>query len=126
MQPKHEDIRKYLIEELNKDLIGPGKVNEELTDPPTVHYLAGILYPENTRVEVEQDEDSNQASSEDDEEADVGTLIAASSNPSSIGMTFVAELGSTLVIKIHAAVYDPGTDETNQRRIWKRRELDIN
>lgn len=125
MHPKYEDVRNYLIDELNKDLIGPRKVDEELTDPPTVHYLAGILYPENTKVDIEQDEDSNQASSEDDEEADIGTLIAASSNPSSIGMTFVAELGSTLAIKIHAAVYDPGTDETNQRRIWKRRELDI-
>lgn len=124
MQAMHEDARNYLIEELNRDLIGPGKVDEELSDPPTVHYLAGILYPENTRIDPEQDDDANQAS-EDDDEIDVGTLIAASSNPSSIGVTFVTEKEQTLVIKIRAAVYEPNEDTTNQRRIWKRRELDI-
>lgn len=125
MSPKHEEIRSYLIEELNKDLIGPRKLDEELTDPPTVHYLAGILFPENTKVDVEQDEDANQASSEDEDEADVGTLIATSSNPSSIGMTFVVKKGITLIIKIRAATYELEIDTTNQRRIWKRRELEI-
>jgi len=125
MPPKHEEIRNYLVHELNKDLVGPRKVDEELTDPPTVHYLAGILYPENTKVDSEQDDDANQASPEDDEEADVGTLIAASSNPSSIGMTFVVKLGTVLLIKIRAATYEPDTDEANQRRIWKRREINI-
>lgn len=125
MPSKHEEIRSYLVQELNKDLMGPQKVDEELTDPPTVHYLAGILYPENTKVDGEQDDDSNQASPEDDEEADVGTLIAASSNPSSIGLTFVVKLGATLLIKTRAATYEPDTDEANQRRIWKRREINI-
>ncbi len=126
MSPTHDEVRRYLIEELNKDLIGPGKVDEELNDPPTVHYLTGILFPDNTKVDADQDDDSNQMSSDDEDEIDVGTLIAASSNPSSIGLTFIVKGGVDIIITIRTAIYEPETDKTNQRKIWKRREVEIN
>lgn len=65
-------------------------------------------------------------SSDDEDEIDVGTLIAASSNPSSIGLTFIVKGGVDIIITIRTAIYEPETDKTNQRKIWKRREVEIN
>lgn len=124
MLTSHKEIHNYLIEELKKDLIGPQKNDEELTDPPTLHYLSGILYPKNSEVDPEQDDDANQAA-EDDDEQDMGTLIAATSNPSSIGVTFIVEKNETISIFIKIARYEPEIDSTTQRRIWKRREINI-
>jgi len=125
MPAMHDDIRRYLVEELKKDLVGPGKPDEELTDSPTIHYLAGILYPSNVAVDVEEDDDANQAPSDDEDEMDSGTLISASSNPSSIGMTFVVKNGETVSLQARAAKYTPEKDATSQYTIWKRRELEI-
>ena len=125
MSPTHDEVRRYLVEELKKDLVGPGTSDEELTDSPTLHYLAGILYPINTTIDVEEDDDSNQAPSDDEPELDSGALISASSNPSSIGMTFVVKIGESIALQVKAAKYTPEKDPTNQYTIWKRHELEI-
>lgn len=124
MSPTHDEIRRYLVDELTKDLVGPGKPDEELTDSPTIHYLTGILYPINSSVEADQDEDSNQAPSDDDDELDSGALISVSSNPSSLGMTFTVKKGVIISLLAKAAKYSPEKDPTTQYTIWKRQELD--
>jgi hypothetical protein len=124
MTTTHQEVRTYLVEELRKDLIGPGRFDEELTDPPTIHYLAGILYPKNSKVDSEQDDDSNQAL-EDDDDQDMGTLIAAAINPSAIGMTFIVKRDESIRILIQIAQYREENDPTAERKIWKRQEINI-
>ena len=44
-----------------EDLVGPLDVNEILSDRPTQRYSTGILYPRDTRIEPQEDEDGGGA-----------------------------------------------------------------
>lgn len=126
MSPSHQEVRQYLVDEIIKDSIGPSRPDEELTDRPTVQYQTGILYPQNTEVSVEEDDDSNEAADEDDlEEVDTGVLMATATNPSSIGMTFTVKKLEKIKIVSQAAIYHGVHDEANNRTIWQRKELEI-
>ena len=124
MSCSHNDVRQFLVSELKKDLVGPGKPDEELTDRPTIHYMTGILYPRETEMEKDQDDDSNQAALDDDA-IDTGTLIAASTNPSSIGLTFTVRKNEEIQINIQAAIYSSQQDKSRGRDIWQRKGLEI-
>ena len=126
MTPSHRETRQYLVDELRKDLIGPSAPDEELTDRPLTHYLAGILFPPNTEAGAEQDDSANEAPQDDDDEVDVGTLIATTNNPSSIGLTFMIRSEEHILIRVRAAHYSLQTSaRTPTNSTWQRRELDI-
>ena len=38
-------VRREMIDELERDLIGPSETDEMLAEPPLDFYMAGILYP---------------------------------------------------------------------------------
>lgn len=119
-----EEIRAYLLDELQKDFIGPSRLDEELTDPPVSHYMAGILFPPETMVDPEQDEEANEAPLDDDE-MDPGTLMAAAFNPSAIGLTFSVSRGETLQISVSTATYTPirSDDPDDKGTIWQRKQI---
>lgn len=125
MEPSQAATRDFLIEELRKDLVGPGAADEELTDRPTTRYLAGILYPPKTAVDTEEDKDSGDAPEADDD-IDPGTLMASTFNPSAIGLSFAVENGTSLSIRVRCATYTETESEKEGRRsTWKRRPLEI-
>jgi len=121
----HLKVRAFLVDELKKDLLGPGKPDEELLDRPTVQYLAGILYPVGSDIEAEEDDGFNEAEPEDDD-VDIGTLIATATNPSALGLTFTTRLNEELIISVRGATYQKIPDPVNAKRdLWKRQQMDI-
>lgn len=123
MSPTHQEVRQYLLEELEKDLVGPDSPDEELKESPTSYYLTGILYPANTEIDPEEDRDSAEAS-DDEDEIDTGTLMATASNPSAIGLTFTVPVDSSIKIYISAAIYIPKEQESGYK-LWQRKKLEI-
>lgn len=122
----HTEVRDYLVDELRKDLVGPADLAEELMDPPIFHYMTGILFPPETMVDTEQDEEANEAPLGDDD-VDPGTLMAASFNPSAIGVTFTVMKGERLKVSVSAATYLPikPKDGNDNRTIWQRRSVEV-
>lgn len=122
-EPTHRDVRAYLIEELHRDLVGPHTPDEQFRDRPTVKYLTGVLYPAQMLVSPEEDDEGAEASVQDDE-LDIGTLMASAFYPSSAGFTFQVDKGNQLVLKAEAARYIPkyGDDEY---ATWMREQLDL-
>ena len=125
MTPTHNDIREYLSIELKKDLVGPAKEDEELTESPLSHYLTGILYPPDTEIDPEEDQDSAEAVDQEDDEIDTGTRMAAATNPSAIGLTFTVKRGEEIKIITKAAIYINVEDTTRSWQNWQRKQLQI-
>lgn len=154
-----EDTRRdQLIDIVEKEFIGPDPIDwegmtqsngEEIikTDPPHIRYLAGILYPRNSReetVEEREGEDVPQdTESEDYEPVPVkrsgsGTeflenaeeLINRSNayRQSAISLTVAVKNGDTVHVYVSAGVYatitakDPSTDK--EYRYWPRTALE--
>jgi len=125
MEASHVATRAFLIDELRRDLVGPATPDEELTDRPTIRYLAGILYPPKTAVEAEQDNESSEAP-EGDDDVDLGTLMAAAFNPSAIGLSFAARKHIRLRVEVRCATYEQQKEGPDGKRpIWKRRPLQL-
>ncbi|MDO9087982.1 MAG: helicase-related protein [Anaerolineaceae bacterium] len=114
---EYTDVRNYLLAELEKDLIGPAEITEELTDSPTTHYLSGVLYPAGTEMDREEDKDQSEASLDDDD-LDTGAMIAMTTNPSSIGLTFAVNLGEELKVSISAGTY--AKNRVEKKTYWRR------
>ncbi len=93
MVPSVTDLRRQLIDELRCDLIGPRSDDELLSDPPTIEYLTGILYPSGIDLPSEEDEKLELDSVEDDDdETDDGLVILSQTmNPASLGLSFAVE-----------------------------------
>lgn len=120
--------REFMVDYLERDLLGPRSEDEELRDDPTVTYICGVLYPRRAdREETDNpnayDDDSNnvpiganfgegdnvglEVDGDDDGSFDIPISLANSKNPSSIALTFQidANISKTLSIKIRAAHY---------------------
>ena len=121
MPDNHHLVRQYLINELNKDLVGPDKPDEELLESPVSRYLTGVLFPQNQKIDPEEDSDSADAADTDDS-IDMGTLLATTTNPSAIGLTFNVKKKSKINITSEAAVYQ--VTQNGRRKIWKRKQLE--
>lgn len=118
------EVRDYLIDELKKDFIGPYSPDETLSEGPISHYMMGILYPSDSMIDPEEDRDSNEFS-EEDEVSDIGTLMAATTNPSAFGLTFSVKMGEDFTVRTSAAKYISHNDEENGRTNWQREELTL-
>jgi hypothetical protein len=123
-------IRDLFVERLAMDLIGPGSPDEVISDRPSDRYLTGILYPPQTSLGAEQDEDSETAG---DLEGGPGSEAVAGANvtrPSTAGLSFALrpEAGSLpcITVKITGGRYvgldDGNTKETSARAemLWRR------
>ena len=139
------EIRQQLVNALRMDLIGPGwsdvnRRHEHLNQPPSVWYTTGFLVPHVFQQEAERQSDdqltfadlagedpSNDAANrlerkERDDDAN-DSLEQANTRrswfPSSLGLSFILEKGSTLEATVSWGDYEPpvqGDDE----KIWSR------
>lgn len=95
---KYISVRRYLLNELKKDLIGPLNENEILGEVPTISYITGILYPQDIKTEILNEEivtfdgdtsdnySSFEEKTDDDEEESV--YRTSFKKQSSLGITF--------------------------------------
>ena len=121
------NIRKLIIEELKKDLIGP-RISEDETfwvwkgsgddenstegDRPTSRYISGVLYPQSTPLDAD-DHLKNTAEGEitddddDGEEETSSSTIAVGTQPSSLGISCaVPKKTEEIDVEINFAKYD--------------------
>lgn len=103
---EQDALRREAIARLRLDLLGPAEETETFVEDrqtrsgesPLTRYLVGILYPANTPVAPEEDDDAG-AGGTDDEDADGGVggnaLVRGMPKPSSIGLSFALSSDST-------------------------------
>lgn len=120
----HYVARQGLVDQLRRDLLGPGSPDEILKqDPPITAYPIGVLFPRpaDEKAKRSLDEDADEIEGLDDaplvrgrrdlEESapDTGPSLAGDRRPSSMGLTFAVDptVSSTIVVRTEAAMYDP-------------------
>ena len=85
-------FRDTIASRLGEDLVGPRSEHEVLSDRPTQLYSTGILYPQDSPIEAEEDQDSDLAVNvEDDTASDpdtAGVPLYAALKPSVAGLSF--------------------------------------
>lgn len=133
-------FRDRILTRFVEDLIGPSSEREVLNDRPTQRYSTGILYPRDTPIQPEEDEDggvavniSEDATSSSD---DSGVSLHSSLKPSAAGLSFAVKpinshKAPSIHIDISAATYEdlavndagepidgPPPDRAHER--WKR------
>jgi hypothetical protein len=105
--------RKDLLDYLKKELIGPKNGPDELLDEtPLLRYTTGIIFPQQVKVE---DEEDNSGSS-DSEPVDDPVNYSNQLMPSSVGLSFMTE-GKKLIIETSAAAYEFLESESQWSRI---------
>ncbi|MEA2495914.1 MAG: hypothetical protein QOJ29_3825 [Thermoleophilaceae bacterium] len=85
-------VRERLVNALRLDLLGPETPDEVLNQSPNTRYLVGMLAPSGTPLDPVEDETFE--ASESDEPTDGQAPMAASLDPSSIGISFAIEVGA--------------------------------
>lgn len=88
-------FRDRMVDRLKQDLIGPLSENEILMDRPTQRYSTGILYPHDSQIQPEEDEDGGLAVNEDEDTASSpdtsGVSLHATMKPSVAGLSFAVK-----------------------------------
>lgn len=101
-----DDLRSFLIQRLQEDIIGPSAPDEELMDRPSDRYLTGILYPRRLEFGADEDEKLGHGTggdgSEDDSSEDVPP--AALHKPSSAGLSFSVAAGPQEIIRLEIRI----------------------
>jgi hypothetical protein len=118
-------FRADMVEQLEKDLFGPGGgADEVLEEPPLDRYVVGVLWPAEDELQEEPEPDSAE-SDEIDSASDAPVAQSLMRYPSSMGLTFTVDVGSvdTVDIAVTAARYlpsqdvdEPSADSTGRRR----------
>ena len=103
-------FRDRVLARLVEDLVGPLDANEVLSDRPTQRYSTGILYPRDTPMEPQENEDGGGAVNlvEDaaSEVEEAGVSLHAALKPATAGLSFAIEtpaIGVRPVIRIDVA-----------------------
>ena len=135
-----DQVRLALLDFLRRDLIGPAGGHDEVLseEPPRIRYVAGVLFPQESRrneseaagglegdeISGEEDEileldetapprptGARHERAEDDEYDDIVTL-ANTYRPSAMGLSFMVEPGdSRLTVQVRAARYRGRTEK---------------
>ncbi len=118
-------FRDRILARLIEDLVGPLTADEILSDRPTQRYSTGILYPRDSRIETQENEDGGLAVNEVDDTAsapeEAGTSLHAALKPSVAGVSFAvrplnkdgtpnAEIGVSCAIYKRFSVNDAGDE----------------
>ncbi len=150
------DVRDKLLDFIRDDLVGPAhSPDETLEDQPSIRYSAGVLFPQEVKInesaatggiesddvedvetafdpiDVEEKPATESSGSEPgDTEYDDTVTLANEYKPSAIGLTFaVPQEAREITISVHAAVYStesrPSADGQHQNTVWKRRPLSL-
>ena len=88
-------FRDRVVQRLKQDLVGPLSEKETLTDRPTQRYSTGILYPRDSQIEPEEDQDGGLAVNEDEDSASgpdtSGVSLQSTMKPSAAGLSFAVK-----------------------------------
>jgi hypothetical protein len=120
---EHYRIRRSLVDQLRRELLGPGTEGEVLTqDPPITAYPIGVLFPRPADPEAEEGQkedaqandgpDTSPVTSRRDVEdngEELGVLLSNDRRPSSMGLTFAVDPTASpmVVVRSEAATYRP-------------------
>jgi hypothetical protein len=122
--PSPGDLRRELVELVERDLLGPaGGENEVLSreEQPRDRYLLGMLAPRGHALEIDLDEVlANGDESEEDGDAEPEPA-RESLFPSSLGLSFRAD-GSCEALRMRASWgrYERVAAEDDEGRVWER------
>jgi hypothetical protein len=111
-------FRDGLVDDLVRDLMGPGSDDEVLTDAPITAYVIGVLYPQSAAPGLDPELDFDEGDTGDEAApADPAVSLAQARYPSSIGMSFAIDAAADpLTIEVTAAQYIPETSEAGPER----------
>ncbi|MFG2134160.1 helicase-related protein [Streptomyces sp. NPDC048751] len=151
----HYAARQSLVDQLRRDLLGPGAEDEILTqDPPITTYPIGVLFPRPADDDAMEEQVASLRETDGLDEAPVlahsdaedigyelGVSLANDRRPSSMGLTFAVDpsVSSTVVVRAEAAMYDPidiegrvvsakraqARSTEDQSEHWRRRRLPL-
>lgn len=107
-------FRDSIASRLREDLVGPRAKHEVLSDRPTQLYSTGILYPQDSPIEHEEDQDQGLEINADEDVASdpdtAGVPLYAALKPSVAGLSFAVKPDSndcapTFEFRVQCAVY---------------------
>jgi len=107
-------FRDRIVARLIEDLVGPSSEAEVLTDRPTQRYSTGILYPRDSQILPEENEDGGLAANEVEDATsspdESGVSLHSSLKPSAAGLSFAVKPGSegktvAMDVEIRCATY---------------------
>ena len=133
-------FRDTIATRLREDLVGPRSEHEVLTDRPTQLYSTGILYPQDSPIEDEEDQDQGLAVNVNEDAASdpdtAGVPLYAVLKPSVAGLSFAvnpesSEGAATVEFHVECATYEsfavdekgedvPGPPPNRSRERWRR------
>ena len=133
-------FRDTIATRLREDLIGPRSEHEVLSDRPTQLYSTGILYPQDSPIEDEEDQDHGLVVNEAEDAASdpdtAGVPLYAALKPSVAGLSFAvrpetSEGTPTVEFRVQCATYEsfavdergedvPGPPSNRSHERWRR------
>ena len=133
-------FRDTIASRLREDLMGPRSEHEVLSDRPTQLYSTGILYPQDSPIGDEEDQDQGQVVNESEDAAsdpDTGGVpLYAALKPSVAGISFAvraetSEATVSVEFRVQCATYEsfavdekeeeiPGPPSNRSRERWRR------
>lgn len=114
------EVRKELLERLTTELVGPEYSEEIIKQKPLQKYLTGILWPINSHLAIEENE-NNTAEGRDTDREEIETLapLSKAMNPSAIGLSFLIDRKMPKVkVTVKLGMYEDLGDE---QKDWKRK-----
>lgn len=126
-------IRTSIVDYLRHELLGPrGGEREMLHEEPHKRYIIGTLYPRNSTIENDLEEDEDEISGaaggvESDNQADDPVVLANQYLPASMGLSFYLRGDPRIQVKVTAASYQEVEEATEdvltrrqKKRAWRR------
>lgn len=120
MSNQFTDVRNELVDRLKVELVGPDDPRESIKTRPLQKYLCGILWPMNSTLSEEENEQQDYNHGRDTSQEDFETLapLSKAMNPSSVGLSFLIHKDSPKAsIHVQFGMYeDDGMKESWQRK----------
>lgn len=126
MSSNTSKIRSILVDEIERDIVGPRDPEEQIRISPTGKYLSGVLYPRNNRLQTEEDEsqDTNTKDDTQTETLKINLENSQGSIPSSMGMSCTVSLDAKEIsLEISYGKYYQEKIESEKKIYlpWKRK-----
>lgn len=107
MLDEYYQFRRNLVDALERDLLGPRAEDEVITGPPTMTYIAGVLFPRDSdRADPAQDLSEGSASDTDADDSgawDPAVSMSYVRYPCSMGMTMAVDSMATQRITVYVS-----------------------
>jgi len=119
----HREARRWILDYLREDLLGPEAPDELLSDRPSQRYLLGILAPSKTPIDKAEDQQNDEIQPDDPTLDNDPLVLANTTRPSAIGMTFrVKPETAKLHCEVTAGAYqeEERPDDESGYPDWRR------